>query len=127
MVMWVCFGVLCECCVAMGEISREDEEECDKGVWFGNCVADGADRVGMCGGWLGRSVDEVGVVFEVIAERVVFDFDEVRVHLGMTSRGGECALKGGGFSGTCGCGMRDGWVMRWGGRVGGRAVDVGDD
>ena len=36
-------------------------------------------------------------------------------------------MNGGGFGEMWGCGIRDGWVMRWGDRVGGRTVDVGDD
>ena len=85
-VMRVGFGVLGKSCVAAGEISGEDEEECDEGVRFVDCVADGADGVGGGGGIVGGSVDEVGVFFEVIAEGIVFGFDEVRVHLRTASR-----------------------------------------
>ena len=118
--MRVCFGVLCECCSILFEISGKEPESGGEGIWTEDCVADGAEGVGDAGGMVGRSVDEVGEFFEGF----VLDFDEVGFNLGMTSRRREGGVVGCGFSGVGSCGKKDGGVMRWGFRVGGRAVDV---
>jgi hypothetical protein len=82
MMMRVCFGILCEGCSILFEISGKEPESRGKGIWSEDCVADGAEGVGDAGGMAGRSVDEVGEFFEGF----VLDFDEVGFDLGMTSR-----------------------------------------
>ena len=80
--MRVCFGVLCEGCSILFEISGKEPESGGEGIWFEDCVADGAEGVVDTGGMSGGSVDEVVEFFDGF----VLDFDEVGFDLGMTSR-----------------------------------------